>query len=231
MSECKFTYDDLDRVAFGLAKGMPIHGGHSSTVGGFSGTPEGAAITAVAATLQLLCVHKADSIRVGVTDSVIKSRVTRKQLWAAGTALQGVSRNTKLVLDGSIGDHPAAGPGTKQYFYESAAGFIVSTVMGAHSMGGTRKFVVGNIPDYGTPLESRWMGEVCKAAAGMDRKTANTIVKYLLDKYEGHYKDAPEGQTFEELYDPEKLTPIPSYQQLYEEVKEELRGLGLQFRD
>jgi hypothetical protein len=74
------------------------------------------------------------------------------------------------------------------------------------------------------------MGEVCKAAAGMDRKTASNIVKYLLDKYEGHYKDAPEGQTFEKLYDQEKMIPIASYQQLYEEVKEELCGLGLQFK-
>jgi methylamine--corrinoid protein Co-methyltransferase len=230
MSECKFAYDDLDRVAFGLAKDMPIHGSHSSTIGGFSATPEGAAITAVAATLQLICVHKSDSVRVGVTESMIKSRVTRKELWAAGTAMQGVSRNLKLVLDGSIGDHPAAGPGTKQYLYESAAGHIVSTVMGAHSIAGTRKFVVGNVPNYGTPLESRWMGEVCKAAAGMDRKTASKIVKYLLDKYEGHYKDAPEGQTFEKLYDQEKMIPIASYRQLYEEVKEELRGLGLQFK-
>ena len=231
MSECKVAYDDLDRASFGLAMGIPIHGGHSSTIGGFSATPEGAAITAVAGTLQLFCVHKADYARVGVTDWMIKSRVTRGQIWAAGTALQGVSRNTKLVLDGSIGDHPAAGPGTKQYFYESAAGHIVSTVMGGHSTGGTRKFVVGNTSNYGTPLESRWMGEVCKAAAGMDRKTANTIVKYLLDKYERHYKDAPEGQTFEKLYDQQKMMPVASYQKLYEEVKEELRGIGLQFRD
>jgi len=231
MSECKLAYDDLDRSAFGLAMGMPIHGAHSSTIGGFSATPEGAAITAVAATLQLVCVQKSDCTRVGVTESMIKSRVTRKELWAAGTALQGVSRNTSLILDGSIGDHPAAGPGTKQYFYESAAGHIVSTVMGAHSTEGTRKFVVGNIPDYGSPLESRWMGEVCKAAAGMDRKTASGIVSYLLSKYEGKYKDAPEGHTFSKLFDQEKMVPVASYQQLYEEVKGELSGLGLKFRN
>jgi methylamine---corrinoid protein Co-methyltransferase len=231
MSECKLAYDDLDRSAFGLAMGMPIHGAHSSTIGGFSATPEGAAITAVAATLQLVCVQKTDCSRVGVTEAMIKSRVTRKELWAAGTALQGLSRNTKLILDGSIGDHPAAGPGTKQYFYESAAGHIVSTVMGAHSTEGTRKFVVGNTPDYGSPLESRWMGEVCKAATGMDRKTASAIVTYLLGKYEGKYKDAPEGQTFEKLYDRKKMVPLAFYQQLYEEVKDELSGLGLHFRN
>jgi hypothetical protein len=142
-----------------------------------------------------------------------------------------LSRNTKLIVDGSIGDHPAAGPGTKQYLYEAAAGFIVSTVMGAHSTEGTRKFVVGSVCNYGTPLESRWMGEVCKGAAGMSRAQADGLVKYLLGKYEDKLKDAPPGETFEKLYDPEKLIPLAPYQKLYEEVKMELRERGLQFRD
>jgi len=192
MSEVKVCYDDLNRSAFALANDIHIHGSHSSVIGGFSAIPEGAAIVAVAGALQLIAIQKSDSFRCGVVESMVKSRVTRKELWAAGTAIQGLSQNTRLIIDGSIGDHPAAGPGTKQYFYESAAGHIVSTVMGGHSTQGTRKFVVGNTCNYATPLESRWMGEVCKAAAGMDRKTADRIVKYLLNKYEDKVKDAPE---------------------------------------
>jgi methylamine--corrinoid protein Co-methyltransferase len=231
MSELKVAYDDLNRTAFALAYGVMVHGTHSSTIGGFSGNPEGAAIAAVAGSMQLIAVQKAESLRCGTTDSRIKSRVSRAQLWVAGTAIQGLSRNTKLILDGSIGDHPAAGPGTKQYLYEAAAGFIVSTVMGAHSTEGTRKFVVGSVCNYGTPLESRWMGEVCKGAAGMSRAQADELVKYLLGKYEDQLKDAPAGETFEKLYDPGKLVPVPSYQKLYEEVKTELRERGLRFRD
>ena len=231
MSEVKINYDDLNRCAFGLANGIHIHGAHSSVIGGFSATPEGAAIVAVAGALQLVAVQKSDSVRCGVVESMVKSRVTRKELWSAGTAIQGLSRNTRLIVDGSIGDHPAAGPGTKQYFYESAAGHIVSTVMGSHSTGGTRKFAVGNICNYGTPLESRWMGEVCKGTVGMDRITANRIVEYLLAKYEDKLRDAPEGETFEKLYDPEKLEPLPHYQQLYKEVKEELQKQGLNFKN
>ncbi|MCK5551949.1 MAG: monomethylamine:corrinoid methyltransferase [Deltaproteobacteria bacterium] len=231
ISELKVAYDDLNRSAFGLVNGMNIRGAHSSVIGGFSGPPEGAAIVAVAASLQLVAIQKANLFRCGVVEALVKSRVTRKELWAAGTAIQGVNRNTKLIVDGSIGDHPAAGPGTKQYFYESAAGHIVSTVMGAHSTAGTRKFVVGNICNYGTPLESRWMGEVCKGAVGMDRATADRLVRYLLTKYENRLKDAPEGETFEKLYDGEKLEPLPHYRKLYEEVKGELRDQGLNFRD
>jgi methylamine--corrinoid protein Co-methyltransferase len=231
MSEMKVAYDDFNRTAFALVHGVPIHGTHSSTIGAFSANPEGAAIVSVAASLQLVAIQKAESFRCGAVESNIKSRVTRAELWVAGTAIQGLNRNTRLIVDGNIGDHPAAGPGTKQYLYEAAAGFIVSTVMGGHSTEGTRKFVVGNISNYGTPLESRWMGEVCKGAVGMSREDADRIVKYLLAKYEDNLKDAPEGETFEKLYDQESLKPLPHYQKLYEEVKEELRQLGLKFRE
>ncbi len=227
MSEMKVAYDDLNRSAFALTHGVPIHGTHSSVIGGFSGNPEGAAITAVAASFGLVCVHRAVCFRCGTVDARIKSRVTRKQLWVAGTAIQGLNRNTRLIVDGTIGDHPAAGPGTKQYLYESAAGHIVSTVMGAHSTEGTRKFVVGNTCNYGTPLESRWMGEVCKAAVGMDRRTADRIVRYLLDKYENSLTDAPAGEIYEKLYDMKTNEPIPHYQKLYDEVREDLKNEGL----
>jgi hypothetical protein len=65
----------------------------------------------------------------------------------------------------------------------------------------------------------------------MDRVTANRIVKYLLAKYEDKLRDAPEGETFEKLYNQEKLEPLPHYQQLYQEVKGELREQGLNFRN
>ena len=229
MSEMKVDYDDLNRSAYALAHGVTVHGTHSSVIGGFSANPEGATIVSVAASFQLITVHRAVTFRCGTLDSRVKSRVTRPQLWVAGTAIQALNRNTRLIVDGSIGDHPAAGPGTKQYFYESAAGHIISTVMGAHSTEGTRKFVVGTTCNYGTPLESRWMGEVCKAAVGMDLMTADRIVKYLLDKYEDRLAEAPEGDTFEKLYDQDTVTPLPHYQRLYEEVKQELRNQGLNF--
>lgn len=231
MSEMKVDYDDLNRSAFALAHGVPIHGTHSSTIGGFSANPEGATIVSVAASLQLVCIHLAETFRCGATDARVKSRVSRSQLWVAGTAIQALNRNTRLIVDGSIGDHPAAGPGTKQYLYESAAGHIVSTVMGGHSTEGTRKFVVGNTCNYGTPLESRWMGEVCKAAVGIDKKTADGIVQWLLSQYENKLADAPQGETFDTLYDRKAMEPVPEYRSLYEEVKQELRDRGLPFRD
>ncbi len=230
ISELKISYDDLNRTAFAINYGPPLHGAINSVIGGMSGPPEGAVITSVASAFQLLTVNLAQNMRPGTTSFSAKSRVTRDQLWVAGTALQAIARNTHLIQDGGMGDHPAAGPGTHQYFWESAAGFITSTVCGGHSMGGTRKFLVSNIVNYGSPLESRWMGEVCKSASTLSRERANEIVKALLEKYEDSVKDAPPGGTLWDLYDRETLNPKDYYMKIYQEAQEELARLGLQWR-
>jgi hypothetical protein len=144
--------------------------------------------------------------------------------------LQALNRNSNLPLCGSIGDHPAAGPGTKQYLYESAAGFIANSVSGGHHLAGTRKFVIGSTPNYGTPLESRWMGEVSKSVAGMKRERANEIARYLLSKYEDTLTQPPDGYTYEELYDVGEEQPGQMYKDLYDEVKQELAERGVDFK-
>jgi methylamine--corrinoid protein Co-methyltransferase len=230
VSELKVNYDDLDRVSFCLAAGLPIHGAHISIMGGFSGSYEGAAIVAVAGGMQMLLVNHVDLVGIGTVPFQIKSRGTREGLWVGSIAVQAMARNTHLIVAGANGDHPAAGPGTKQYLYEAAAGFISNTVSGGHHWGGTRKFVIGRTPDYGTPLESRWMGQVCKSAAGLTRATANEICKYLLAKYEDNLKTPPAGWTYHELWDVDKGRPRPEYERLYREVLEEFAGLGFEIR-
>lgn len=230
ISELKVNYDDLNRTAFAIDYGPPLHGAINSVIGGMSGGPEGAVIVSVASVFQLLLVNLAQNMRPGTTSFTAKSRVTRDQLWVAGTALQALSRNSHLILDGCMGDHPAAGPGTHQYFWEAAAGFIVSTVCGGHSLGGTRKFMVSNVVNYGSPLESRWMGEICKSASTLSRERANEIARELLAKYEGLVKNAPEGYTLWDLYDRYRLEPKGEYLKVYQEVKEELARLGIEWR-
>ncbi len=230
ISELKIAYDDLNRTAFAIGYGAQARGSMSSVIGGMSGGPDGAVVVSAAGAFQLLMVNLATSMRPGTVSFSAKSRVTRDQLWVAGTALQALSRNTHLILDGCMGDHPSAGPGTHQYFWESAAGFIASTVCGGHSMGGTRKFVVGNVVNFGSPLESRWMGEVCKSATSLGRDEANRIVKNLLEKYQGTVKTAPEGYTLWDLYDRDRLEPKDSYMAVYQEARDELSSLGLKWR-
>jgi methylamine--corrinoid protein Co-methyltransferase len=74
------------------------------------------------------------------------------------------------------------------------------------------------------------MGEVSKSVPGMKRIKCNEIAQYLLAKYESRLRDAPAGWTYEQLYDVTRETPNPEYLELYNEVKEELARLGLEFR-
>jgi methylamine---corrinoid protein Co-methyltransferase len=230
VAEMKVNYDDLDRAIYAIAAGFPLSGGCPTIIGGFSGSIEGAAIVAVAGALQGVTLHQATRTGCNAIPSQIKSKATRDVIWVTSLGVQALTRNTHGIYTGSAGDHPAAGPGTMQYFYECAAGVIGNTVSGGHRSGGTRKFRIGRTPDFGTPLESRWLGEVTKAVPGMTRTKANEIVKYLLAKYEPNLKDPPMGWTYRELYDAEQEAPKVEYAGLYKKAKEELAQLGIQFQ-
>jgi methylamine--corrinoid protein Co-methyltransferase len=125
---------------------------------------------------------------------------------------------------------PKSGAGTKELLYEVAANAIVATVSGGHLEGvGT---VDGSLPNC-SGLEVRLMGEVGKAVAkqGMTRTEANRLTLALLEKYE-HILDRPEGNVgkrFDAVYDMERITPLPAWSAMYEEVKQELADMGIDF--
>jgi len=229
-SEMKVHYDDLNRTAFALAYSNCLSAGHSSVIGGFSATPEGAAIVCVAGALQALLVNRGKSVKANSIPFRVKSRALREHIWVSSLALQALARNTHLAVGGSGCNHPAAGPGTAQYMYEVAAGQIASTVSGGHALGGCRKFVVSDTPNYGSPLESRWFGEITKSAAGLSRSKASEIALALMVKYEDKLMDAPPGDVFEKLYDVQAMKPIDAYRRLFDGVKEEIAQLGVQFK-
>ena len=82
-----------------------------------------------------------------------------------------------------------------------------------------------------TGLEARWMGEVGQAVARQDLSLteANNLVNRLIPKYE-HIFDHPEGnpgKPFDQAYDRQTLQPRPEWLLMYQEVKEELRAMGL----
>ncbi len=75
------------------------------------------------------------------------------------------------------------------------------------------------------------MGEVGHAVArqSLSMQEGNTLVLELLPKYEAIFDD-PEGNPglpFEKVYDLMTILPKPEWQSMYEEVKGELRQMGL----
>ena len=231
LPELKTSFDDLARAVFAQSIGSCLLGGHGATIGAFSGSVEGAAIVTAASAYQSRLVNAGDMIAAAVTPMQVQSRATRSVIWVNALALQALNRNTHLVVGGPIGDHPAAGPGTKQYFYETAAALVPGVACGAHMLGGTRKFKIGRTLDYGTPSESAFVGRLARAAVGIDPSDAGRIAAELLARYEDRLQDPPEGGTIHELYDLENERPLPDYRRTLDEVSDEMRSLGLPLDD
>ena len=229
--ELKVSFDDLARTAFAQAIGSKFLGGHGATIGAFSGSVEGAAIVTAASAYQSRLVNRGDVIAAAATPMQVQSRATRNLIWVNSLALQALNRNTHLIVVGPIGDHPAAGPGTKQYCYETAAALVPGVACGAHMFGGTRKFKIGKTLDYGTPAESAFMGRLARAAVGIEPAHADRIAADLLARYEDHLQDPPPGATLHELYDLEHEQPLPAYRAVLDEATAELRALGVPLDD
>jgi methylamine--corrinoid protein Co-methyltransferase len=225
--ELKTTFDRLNRVSFALSTGTRISAGLGAMIGGFSGSVEGAAVVAAAGVYQSLLVNHAEVAMLSATPIRIQSRATRNGIWVSSLALQAIGRNSNVILACANGDHPAAGPGTDQYFYETAAGAISGVVCGGHSWGATRKFKIGQTLDFGTPVESEFLGRVCQAAVGLDVHHANRVVVALLEKYENALENPPEGAVLRELYDLAAEQPKKEYRKIYDRVAGELTNLGV----
>ncbi len=76
------------------------------------------------------------------------------------------------------------------------------------------------------------MGEVGHAVTrqGLSLESANQLILRLLEKYE-HVFQLPGGNPgvcFDQAYDLKTLTPVPEWSKMYEEVKEDVRRMGLE---
>lgn len=70
------------------------------------------------------------------------------------------------------------------------------------------------------------------AASGMSLAEGNAMVLNLLEKYE-HIFGRPQGNPglpLDQVYDMDRLQPVPAWQEMYDEVKADLGGMGLELR-
>lgn len=237
--ELKIDWNFANRTAFAIAYRTCIRSsaGHAF-IGGFSGGPATAPIIMVAGALLGLFFSGADNEHIrkyGVSASLakthnrIKSRAARSCIYVGCLSCQAIVRNTRLPVREQACDHPVAGAGTAQFYYENAAGDIASIASGSSAKtAGARQFVCPT--DHCSPLESKWMGEIIKASAGISLQNAKEIVDYLLPKYEETLETGyPSGYTFQQMYDLETEVVKPRFQTFYERMKMMFEDLGLHF--
>jgi methylamine--corrinoid protein Co-methyltransferase len=228
ISELKVDYETLNKVAHSLSHGIMRHSYWAIIIGGYAGGPEGAAIVGIASALNAIMVYKSRYCYVSTILMNPPLNSARNTLWVKNICIQSLNNYTHMICGGAGGT--AAGPGTEQQLLEIAALAIVNSIAGGHIFHGFRKEVLVK-PNQGSGMEPRWGGETAKAVTSLTLEQANEIVLFLLSRYENSLTPdkAPEGHSFQELYDIEKVTVKPEYLRIYEKVKSELAGRGLHY--
>lgn len=197
--------------------------GATSQIGGYAGPTEGAALANIATDLLVNTLFANDITSTTIYDLNLLGNCGRKAIWANSIKLQAITRNTNIMINCIVNE--TAGPMTEMFFYEAAVGLINHCVSGTTTSLGPRS-AGGRLSNYITPMEVKWMAEVFKSAAGMNREEANRIIKPLLAKYEDRLKTPPDGQSIYECYDVKTMTPSEEYVAFYKVMKQELLDLG-----
>ena len=195
-------------------------------VGGFGGDAPGAAVVQIASFILASLVCRAHYHLLHPIHIRHVATSTLSTMWVQSAVEQAFSRNAPCIIVADI--YPKSGALTSELLYEVAANAIAITVSGGHLEGvGSADGLLPN----GTGLEARWMGEVGHAVArqNLSFEEANMLINSLLARY-GHVFNAPGGNPgvpFDQAYDLTTLTPVPTWQDLYREVKTGLRAMGL----
>ncbi|MCL4458942.1 MAG: monomethylamine:corrinoid methyltransferase [Chloroflexi bacterium] len=227
VSELKTNYALLAKIAHLVRTGCIIHTFYNPIFGGYAGGAEGVAITAVAGIMLMQMVYMTTTHSICPTHPFFESDTAPEIVWAISAAQQAINRNTHLLTDVLVS--PVGGPCTKVLLYETAVITAAITVSGTSRVFAVRS-TAGKYQGYSSGLEARFSGEVGQSVAGMSRREADEIVKRLIPKYVDYLDKEPKGKRFDEAYDMHTLRPTPEWQSIYEEVKEELRKIGIPFK-
>ncbi len=222
--EVMTSYSAFHKIISALNCGAKIVMNHETMIGGYSGSPEGAALAHIAMALLCFTVHQADTTGGGSIDVRYLGNCGREGQWTHSILRQAASRNTHHVSFDML--HQVAGPGTEMLLYEDAVSMMQASASGSAGCFATRSSGVRHA-EYLSPLECKFCGEVLKRTAGMTRKKVNEIVKVLIPKYENMLYDPPKGKSFRECYDLKTLKPTKECLDVYLRVKKELIDMGV----
>lgn len=224
LAEMKVNYETLNRLAFILITGGNIGSTALPILGGYGGGAPGTALLMTAYYLLGMLLLKGTYHLTGPIHFRYGCSSTRDCLWVFSVAGRATGRNTRYPAIG-LG-YSVAGPCTKMYFYEAAA---VNLCCVASGYGGVQTVHPAKavVEDGVTPLEALFNVEMAYAATGMRAERANELVLQLLERYEAQVEQAPQGMRYQECYDLPTGKPTEEYLRLYDEVKEELAGMGI----
>lgn len=225
ISEFKTDYGSLDKLTHLIKTGSIIHAFYNTIYGGSVGGKEGVSIAIVAGSILLQMLYMTSTHSVSPAHPFYDNDTTPEIIQAISVAHQALARNSRLMTDLVI--TPVSGPGQHTLLYECAAMATMAAASGTCGLIGPRSNA-GIHPGHCSGLEARFTAEVAHAAAGISREKANKIVLSMVEKYQAVIDKRPMGKPFQEVYDVQTLKPTSEWLAVYEEVKEELRQIGLE---
>ncbi len=224
VTELRTTYGLMHKSTHLQILGAPIFSGHRSMIGGNVGSPEGCAVTAVAAVLLQIIAHRAHIPGGSTFDIRYLCDSSRESIWADSISGQAQTRNIVRPVEGMMS--VIGGACTEMLLDEVISRGVALVVSGRSCIWGVRT-AGGALKNRATGLESKFAGEVLKAVAGMTRKDANKLVKKHISKYEHMLKKPPIGKPFVECFDIQKLQPTQEWLDIYLAKIKELEGEGV----
>ncbi len=224
ISEFKTDYMALSKLAHQVRTGSIIHAFYNTIYGGSCGGREGMAVAIAGGCILLQMLYMTNTHSVSPAHPFFDNDTTAEIMQAISLGQQALARNSRLLTDVVI--TPVSGPGTKALLYECAAMAIMATASGACGLIGPRS-AAGIHSSHVSGLEARFTAEVAWAATGMSRQDADGLVRSLESLYHPHLNQRPAGQPFVEVYDPVTVRPRAAWLETYEQVKDELRKMGL----
>ncbi len=218
MPEQKIDWTRLLTAYFAEENGFTPWTSAISILGGLCGGPPGTAVGLVANLLSQLA-YGHGTVGSMVTTHMDGQGGTREALWVYSAAARASERNIK-VPTGGIASANGLLRGTAAAAYQQAASTVVSTCSGvAYIWSGCHM-----------SLDVRLCGAVIRAAAGMERDKANTLVNAIMKKNDEallHEATPTKYKQFPELYDVKTLKPKPEYTAAFTNATEEMARLGL----
>jgi len=226
ISELKTNNDILDKLAHIVMTQGVVDPFANPIYGGLGGGVDGQAVLIAASMIALSVVFLGDCLGSSPTHPLRFNDTGSEVMSASSLAFQALARNTRLLTNLTLS--PVGGPGTDTLLYECVAYGVMCTLSGCSRVLGPRS-ATGVVAAHFSGLEARFLGEVMRAAVGLDRERGDEIVHMAMEKYEALQDEKPYGEPFPEVYDVDTVEPKPGWLKLYEEVKSEAAGWGLSF--
>ncbi|HIH01604.1 TPA: monomethylamine:corrinoid methyltransferase [Thermoplasmata archaeon] len=227
MDPMKVDFARLNKVAVAISMGGAVGMCFGPLLGGYSGGPEGTAVSNVAHHLMGAMTYQASWMLPFPLHLRYVSSSCRELLWIISMTGQAVSRNTHIP---SINlNYASAGPCTTMALFETSASVTAAVTSGLsiESVG----IASNRYEDRTTPVEPRISAEVGHAVAGMKLADANSLATSLLKKYESNLMKPPLGKGLFECWDADKRKPSKEYTGVIRKYKKAMRDLGVDLRD